>query len=254
MAISVDHATYVITIPQSDLTPVSIPDSLYELDVDWFRLALKDWEDGEFGIVMPTTHRHNTQITLAGVTYARTFEVLAPYTVTFEDMGPHYTVRCTGANHNIGDVLNFNSVNLIIANSAGLIVTAGGGGGASAADVWAYGSRTLTSAAPPTAAAIADAVRAELAPELANLDAAVSSRLADADYTAPPAVAAFWQHVVEAGLTAEQMLRLLASVATGNAQGLEGAAPKFRDLANTKDRVVATYSGGTRTVSSRDGT
>lgn len=126
MAISINWTTKVITIPQADLTLVSA--GLYELDVDVLRLALKNIEDGEEGIAFPDTHRHNTAVTLSGVTYARTFEIINGYTVTFEDVGTPYTVRCVGANHNIADVKNVNQVSLIIGNSAGLIVVASGSG------------------------------------------------------------------------------------------------------------------------------
>lgn len=119
MTVSINWATRVITIPQADLAPVSA--GLYELDVDTFRLALKDIEDGVDGISFPDTHRHNTQVTLSGVTYSRTFEVINGYTVTFQDTGSPYTVRCVGANHNIADVKNVNQVSLVIGNSGGLI-------------------------------------------------------------------------------------------------------------------------------------
>lgn len=122
MALSIDWATKVITVPQADLTLIS--GSLYELDVDAFRLELKDIEDSEEGMAFPDTHRHNTEVTLSGVTYARTFEIINGYTVTFENGS--YTVRCVGANHNLADVKNVNSVSLIIGNSAGLVVPTGG--------------------------------------------------------------------------------------------------------------------------------
>jgi hypothetical protein len=127
MAISINWLTRVITIPISFMTLISGgggAGSLYELDVDAFRLALKDIEDDDAGMTNDDTHRHNPEVTLAGVTYARTFEIINNYTVTFEELGggAHYTVRCVGANHNIADALNFNSVNLIIGNAAGLIV------------------------------------------------------------------------------------------------------------------------------------
>lgn len=138
--ISIDYSTLIIFIPQSYLTLVS--GSLYELDVNQFRLDLKDLEDNEAGAPFPDTHRHNAPVSLSGVTYAPIVEIINGYTVTFEDLGPHYTVRCVGANHNLADVLNFNSVNLIIGNSAGLIQVATGAG--------------------PTAAQIADAVWDEL--------------------------------------------------------------------------------------------
>jgi hypothetical protein len=106
--------------------------------VDWFFLQLKDWEDDEVGMSMPDAQRHGPPVTLSGVTYAQTVELINGYTVTFEDTGSPYTVRCTGANHNLADVTNYTSeVSLIIGNSAGLIVTTGGAG-ASAAEVWQY--------------------------------------------------------------------------------------------------------------------
>jgi hypothetical protein len=126
MAISINWATRVITVPQSYLTLVS--GSLYELDVNVFRLSLKDLEDSEEGIVFPDTNRHNTTVTLGGITYARSFEIINGYTVTFEDVGPPYRVKCVGANHNISDVQNLNDVSLIIGNAAGLIVVTSGSG------------------------------------------------------------------------------------------------------------------------------
>jgi hypothetical protein len=128
MAISVNLATKLITVPQSDLTSVS--GTLYELDVDWFRLALKDFEDGEDGIVMPTTHNHNTVVVLSGVSYARAVEIINGYTVAFQDTGSPYTVRCVGANHNLADVFvpGTSEVSLIIGNSAGLIQVSSGSG------------------------------------------------------------------------------------------------------------------------------
>lgn len=126
MAISINWATKVITIPQADLT--ALGGGLYELDVDAFRLALKDIEDSEEGVSFPDTHRHNTEVTLSGVTYARTFEIVNGYTVTFQDTGSPYTVKCVGANHNLADVKNVNQVSLIIGNSAGLISVSSGSG------------------------------------------------------------------------------------------------------------------------------
>jgi hypothetical protein len=60
----------------------------------------------------------------------------------------------------------------------------GGGGSLTAADVWSYSSRTLTTAIP-TASANAAAVRTELATELGRIDVATSTRLAASAYTAP---------------------------------------------------------------------
>jgi len=52
----------------------------------------------------------------------------------------------------------------------------GGGGGATAQEVWEYATRTLTASSDPSAAAIATAVRSELATEIGRIDVAVSSR------------------------------------------------------------------------------
>lgn len=118
MSVSVDWGTKVIYVPKSDLG--ALPTSgYYELDVDWFRLQLKDLEDNEDGMPFPDTHRHVTETTLAGVTYARFVEIINGYTVEFED--GQYSVVCTGANHNISDVKVVNQVSLIIGNAAGLI-------------------------------------------------------------------------------------------------------------------------------------
>lgn len=126
MAVSINWASRVITIPQADL--VALGGGLYQLDVNAFRLALKDIEDGEEGMAFPDTHRHNTTVVLSGVAYARTFEIINGYTVTFEDTGTPYAVSVVGGNHNIADVKNLNPVSLIIGNSAGLIQVASGSG------------------------------------------------------------------------------------------------------------------------------
>lgn len=124
MAITINWATKVITVPQADLTEIT-PATLYELDVDDFRQALKNLEDDADGMSFLDTHRHNTQVTLGGVTLARTVEIVNGYTVTFEN--GTYAVRLVGANNNIADVMNVNSVSLRSANSAGLIAVATGG-------------------------------------------------------------------------------------------------------------------------------
>lgn len=133
MSISINWLNKVISVPKSYLT--FLGGTTYQLDVDQFRLDLKDIEDSETGIVYPKTHNHNTSITLSGVTYSRSIEIINGYTIQFED--DQYTVKCIGANHNISDVKVVNQVSLIIGNSAGLITVSGGGGaGGSADDIW----------------------------------------------------------------------------------------------------------------------
>lgn len=102
--------------------------ALYELDVNALRLALKDIEDDE-GMPYLDTHRHNGEVTISGVTYARSFEIINGYTIGFDvSTYDHYTVRCIGANHNLADVRRPSTVSLIIGNSAGLITVTSGSG------------------------------------------------------------------------------------------------------------------------------
>jgi hypothetical protein len=117
VALSINRLTNVILVPQADLTPLG--GSLYELNVNTTRLALKTIEASEEGIVFDDTHVHNTTVTVAGLTLARVVVIIAPYTLEFED--GQYTVKAVGANHNIADVKVANQVSLITQNSAGLI-------------------------------------------------------------------------------------------------------------------------------------
>ncbi len=117
--ISIDWGTRIIYIPQSYCTFVS--GIVYELDVNQLFLDLKDHEDSEDGQIYPDILTNNPEATLSGDTFARVVKIINGYTVTFEDVGSHWTVKCTGANHNLADVTNFDAVNLIVNNSAGLI-------------------------------------------------------------------------------------------------------------------------------------
>lgn len=130
--ISVDWTTRIISVPLSYLTLVS--GTIYELDTDQFRLDLKALEDDpDQGMPYPQTHTHNTEVTLAGLTLARTVEIINGYTVEFEDGA--YRVSLVGSNNNIADVTVVNNVSIQTNNSAGLI-TVNTTGGATAAEVW----------------------------------------------------------------------------------------------------------------------
>jgi hypothetical protein len=59
---------------------------------------------------------------------------------------------------------------------------------------------------------------------------------------------AVWARVIEAGFSAEQVLRIMAAHAAGAATGLEGANPQFTGLDGTTVRIDGTYSAGTRTI------
>jgi len=120
MAISISWPTGVITVPKANMTLVqSTPIEIRELNINTFRLALKDLEDDAEGQVWATTHNHNTAVSVGGVTLARVVEIINGYTVTFENGS--YAVNLVGANSNIADVVNLNTVSIRAANSAGLI-------------------------------------------------------------------------------------------------------------------------------------
>ena len=119
MAISIDWDTKIVSIPKADLTLVDAgPPEIREIDLDWFRMELKAIEASEEGIPYLDIHRHITETTLSGVTYARFVEIINGYTVTFED--GQYAVNTVGANTNLADVTNVNQVSLRLFNSAGL--------------------------------------------------------------------------------------------------------------------------------------
>jgi hypothetical protein len=126
MAILVDWGNRIIYIPKSFLTLVQPSPEIRELNLNALRLALKDLEDGEEGMNFSDTHRHNTEVVLAGVTYSRTIEFINDYTVTFED--GQYAVNAVGANSNLADVMNVNQVSLRTSNSAGLLTVVSGSG------------------------------------------------------------------------------------------------------------------------------
>jgi hypothetical protein len=94
------------------------------LDTEQFRLDLRGFEDDEEGMPFPDTHNHSTEVTVAGITYARVIEIINGYTIEFED--GQYSVRLVGSNNNFFDVengiLTQNQVQVIPGNAAGLIV------------------------------------------------------------------------------------------------------------------------------------
>ena len=119
--IDIDWVTGVIFVPKFFSTLIqSTPIEVRELDLDLFRLKLRNLEDDIEGRPWPKTHTHNTQVILSGITYARVIEILEPYTITLENGA--YAVNVVGANSNFADRVNINNVSVRTANSAGLQV------------------------------------------------------------------------------------------------------------------------------------
>lgn len=63
---------------------------------------------------------------------------------------------------------------------------------------------------------------------------------------------AVWNKIVDSGFSAQEVLRLLAAHAAGNASGLEGATTTFESLDGTKTRITGNVAAGVRTITDRD--
>jgi len=61
-----------------------------------------------------------------------------------------------------------------------------------------------------------------------------------------------WDDEIEAGYTAIEILRLVATTALGHATGLGGGAVHFESMNGAVERVTATLGGGNRTITNRD--
>lgn len=117
----------MIAVPKADMALVqTVPFEVRELDIDTFRLALRNLEDDNEGMSYPATHENTRPKSIGGVTLARVFEMINSYTVTFED--GQYAVNIVGGNSNIGDKVNLNQVQVRSANSAGLVQIISGSG------------------------------------------------------------------------------------------------------------------------------
>lgn len=80
-----------------------------------------------------------------------------------------------------------------------------------------------------------------------NTPGTMGEKLNDAGSASNP-----WTEVIESGYTAAQILQLIAAAVQGDATGLESGSPTFKGLDGTTDRIEATYTSGTRTVTSRN--
>ena len=131
MAITLNPATKVFSVLQSDLSFVS--GTLWDFDTDVQRKAMWDLLSSEPYIWMDEAFIHNTEVTDAGVTYARTLEMINGYSITLEDTGSAYTANFVGSNNNFFDIENsiLNPTPLVTIqsnNSAGLQTVVSGSG------------------------------------------------------------------------------------------------------------------------------
>jgi hypothetical protein len=131
MTIAIDPATLVISVTQDELTNVS--GTLWSLDTDQFRKDVWDIQSSEAAIWQQPAFTHNTEVTFAGTTFARSIEFINGFSLTFENTGFAYTVRFDGSNNNCHDIdaSILNTTPLVAyasTNSAGLITVVSGSG------------------------------------------------------------------------------------------------------------------------------
>ena len=142
MAITINWATKVINVPQADLTPLG--GSIYELNLDTFRKALKALEASEEGMPELDTHQHNTEVTVSGTTLARVIEIINGYTISFEETGTPYAINLVAANSNVADVTNVSrDVSTRSFNTAGLQIVSVGSGLSQAQNDELFAIRTV---------------------------------------------------------------------------------------------------------------
>jgi len=117
--VTVDWKNKIVFVPKIAMILIqTAPTVIYQLDLNVFRLALKELEAGE-GMPYVDIHSHNPTVSVGGVELARVVQIINGYTITFED--EQYAVNLLGANSNVGDVINVNQVSVRSANSAGLV-------------------------------------------------------------------------------------------------------------------------------------
>jgi hypothetical protein len=131
MALTVDPATKVWLVLQADLAFVS--GALYDMDTDQIKQDMMTVLSSEDYIWMDDSFIHNTEVTVAGTTFARTIEIINSHSITLEDTMLAYSVRMINSNNNMFDVENLilnptGLVTVISTNSAGLITTVSGSG------------------------------------------------------------------------------------------------------------------------------
>jgi len=81
----------------------------------------------------------------------------------------------------------------------------------------------------------------------------ISGTTEDPGITTAKVADAVWQKVVEAGFTAEQVLRILAAQAAGTATGLNSSSAQFYGLDGTTVRIAGEITSDGRNVTSLDG-
>lgn len=156
---------------------VAIDNGVTDVDCSTLYDACKLAQASEEGIIYDRIAKGSGLDTLGpGVQVGITVELLGAWQLSFP--AGNYIARVAGGNLIGGpgdDPIAYSAgvQALLIQSANATVVTTGGGGGATAADVWSYATRTLTSGGN---SAIASAVRTELVTELGRIDVATSTR------------------------------------------------------------------------------
>ncbi|MHA1814129.1 MAG: hypothetical protein ACTSYX_11940 [Candidatus Thorarchaeota archaeon] len=225
MALSVNHSTLVIAVPQADLTFVSA--GLYTLDTETFRNLLRDLEDDPENMALPYILARNAPVTLSGTVYSQFLFIVNGFSLEFED--GTYTILVENSNNNFADVqagiLVRNQVQVIPSNSGGLIVGEGADLGDVADAVWAKllagfttegtAGKVLSDAGVAAAAAAVDADTAATQSTAGAIDAATAATqstaaAADADTAATQSTAG----AIDAATAATQSTAAAADAAS----------------------------------------
>jgi hypothetical protein len=141
----------------------------------------------------------------------------------------------------------------LISSASGTAASTSGASGTAFASLAAAGSADSTSTASGTATGNGFMIGQADSTSAASLTRYATGAIAGESTTAtalsPSTLAgAVWASVIEAGYSAEQILRLIAAQAAGAATGLEGSNPQFTGLDGSTLRIDGSYSAGVRTI------
>ena len=193
-------------------------------------------------------------LTDTGLTASTTYWYTLDYTQAGTTVSSNQVSRSTSAN---GSVLTAGTVTdgTVTATSVSATSTDATGGTAPYSYQWFYSANagTLGSAVAGqttrnlSAAGLSGGTTGYYTLQFTDSVGAVVSSNQVALITLPDgSVADPWDEVIEDGFTAREIMRLMAAVMLGKSTGQGGPFVAYRDLADTKNRVIATFDGKDR--------
>lgn len=153
--------------------------------------------------------------------------------------------------------LSATAIGSLLAQMIGTTTITVGGTGFASASLNASGSATITMGGTALLGALASGTATGVIAMAGTLTPyATGNMIATTEESGltPAGIAnRVWAQVIEAGFSADQILRIVAAHAAGAATGLEGSNPQFTGLDGSTLRIDGTYSAGTRTIDALDG-